>query len=209
MTSAGQPLNRPLFFLLVALVAVLSGSSSGYAQNDRNIEQQIATAQSRLDEAVAGVKDIVNQSITHLGRTPDMPVAVFPAGWFHEGAITPDFATVDVRATQEFPYSEYTYVTSNLNPDEAFIASELEFNSMTKYFYTDRTIPKRRLTEDEMLEINELYRTIAQCTQQLEKLKGHKRSLFTRISELPGSVIFIFIGLALGGLYLIVPVMRA
>ena len=69
-----------------------------------------------------------------------MRVAVFPQGWFHEGAITPDFATVDVRATQEFPYSEYTYVTSNLNPDEAFIASELEFNSMTKYFYADGSL---------------------------------------------------------------------
>ena len=208
MTRARQPLNRPLFFLLVLFSAVLLGSSSSYAQNDASIEQQIAAVQSRLDEAVTRVKDIVNQPVTHLSRTPDMRVAVFSPGWFHEGADTPDFASVDIRATQEFPYSKYTYVTSDLNPDEAFIGSELEFNSMTKYFYTDRTVPKRRLTEDEMLEINKLYRTIAQCTRQLEQLKGHESLPFLHMSQLSGGAILVLLGLAIGVLYLLFPVRR-
>lgn len=87
------------------------------------------------------------------------------AGWFHPGAAKPDFNTVDIRATQEFPYSAYDHVTSDLNPTEMFIGAELEFNPMTKYFYTDRTLPKRRLSDTEMVEINGLYRVIGRNQQ--------------------------------------------
>ena len=38
---------------------------------------------------------------------------------------------------------------------------------MTKYFYEDRSLPKKRLTEVEMLEINLLYRIIGKCEEQL------------------------------------------
>jgi len=69
-------------------------------------------------------------------------VAVYSPGWFHNGAIKPDFSNVDVRDTQELMYTGH--VSSDLNPSEMFIGSELEFNSMTKYFYTDRTLPKKR-----------------------------------------------------------------
>ncbi len=50
------------------------------------------------------------------------------------------------------------------------MSSELEFNSMTKYFYTDRRLPKKKLTGDEMLEINQLYRIIGHCNDQLSDL---------------------------------------
>jgi hypothetical protein len=48
-----------------------------------------------------------------------------------------------------------------------FIGRELEFNPMTKYFHTDRTLPKKRLSEAEMLEINRLYRVIGRDEQAL------------------------------------------
>jgi hypothetical protein len=38
---------------------------------------------------------------------------------------------------------------------------------MTKFFYQDRSLPKKKLTEDEMVEINRLYRIIATCCAQL------------------------------------------
>jgi hypothetical protein len=41
---------------------------------------------------------------------------------------------------------------------------------MTKYFITDRSVPKKKLTEAEMLEINRLYRIIGHCNQQLDEL---------------------------------------
>ena len=89
---------------------------------------------------------------------------MFSPGWFHDGAAKPDFGAVDVRATQEFPYHGFVYVTSDLNPTEMFVASELEFNAMTKYFYADRTLPKKRLSKAEMDEINGLYRAMVRTS---------------------------------------------
>jgi hypothetical protein len=41
---------------------------------------------------------------------------------------------------------------------------------MTKYFYNDFTVPKKKLTEAEMLEINQLCRVIGSCEKQLNEL---------------------------------------
>jgi hypothetical protein len=54
-----------------------------------------------------------------------------------------------------------------------FRGSDLEFNAMTKLFYTNRDIPKKRLTEAEMVQINSLYRTIGQCQAGIEQLQPH------------------------------------
>lgn len=118
----------------------------------------------QLDAAAARAKqrviDIVNQPIRHLQRTEE--AIEFSPGWFHPGAIKPDFDNVDIRATQELTYVKDRYVTSDLNPQEMFIGDELEFNAMTKYFYVDRSLPKARLSEAEMIEINRFYRIIGQ-----------------------------------------------
>jgi hypothetical protein len=47
-----------------------------------------------------------------------------------------------------------------------FRGRDLEFNPMTKYFYRDLSLPKKRLTEEEMLEVNRLYRIIARGEQR-------------------------------------------
>ncbi|MGX8008371.1 hypothetical protein ACVDG8_004805 [Mesorhizobium sp. ORM8.1] len=126
---------------------------------------------------------IVNQPITHLARSG--AVSVFSPGWFHEGAIKPDFNTVDIRSTQELSYQGN--VTSDIDPNEMFVGSELEFNAMTKYFYTDRSLPKKRLSEREMVEINGLYRVL-----------GHnERSVMIQWLMLGGLFVFAILGLAL------------
>jgi hypothetical protein len=130
-----------------------------------------SNAQSIMDDAIFQVQHIVNQPVTQLKRTPDMIVGDYP-GWFHPGAIKPNFNTVDVRTTQKFDYDQFPYVTSTLNPGVMFIGHDLEFNSMTKYFITDRSVPKKKLTEAEMLEINRLYRIIGHCEQQLDELQN-------------------------------------
>ncbi len=157
---------------LVLLLALFSSpviaASSGASTND----QQVATIKAQMDAAILRVQQIVNQPVTELRRTPDMQVATFgPGGWFHPGAIKPNFLTVDIRATQQFPYSQYQYVTSDLNPGVVFLGDELEFNSMTKYFYTNRSAPKKKLTESEMLEINQLYRVIGHFEHRLFDLE--------------------------------------
>src|SRR6185312_13200587 len=48
-----------------------------------------------------------------------------------------------------------------------FRGRDLEFNAMTKLFYTNRMLPKKRLTETEMLEINSLYRVIGRCRDKI------------------------------------------
>jgi hypothetical protein len=106
-----------------------------------------------------------------LARSEGMQVATYQPGWFHEGASKPNFNTVDVRTTRETPYDQHQYVTSDLNPDIVFIGSELEFNPMTKYFYTDRSLPKKKLSEADMIEINRLYRIIGRCETQLAELQ--------------------------------------
>jgi hypothetical protein len=92
-------------------------------------------------------------------------------GWFHAGAAKPDFNNVDVRTTQDTSYGQHEYVTSDLNPGVVFRGAEVEFNSMTKYFYTDLTLPRKRLSDDEMSEINRLYRIIGRCEKQLADLQ--------------------------------------
>jgi hypothetical protein len=114
----------------------------------------------RAEESVV---KIVNQPVTHLPRSG--PVALYSPGWFHAGATKPDFNNVDIRATQERSYEGH--VTSDLNPTEMFIGGELEFNAMTKYFYTDRTLPKKRLSDTEMVEINGLYHVIGHDEQAI------------------------------------------
>ena len=114
-------------------------------------------------QAEESVSKIVNQPITHLHRFG--PMKMFSPGWFHTGAIKPDFNTVDIRATQELLYQGN--VSSDLNPTEMFVGSDLEFNKMTKYFYADLTLPKKRLSESEMIEINGLYREIGRTEQAI------------------------------------------
>lgn len=134
-------------------------------------EDEIAALQKEKTEAIFKVEDIVNQPVTHLKRTPDMVVKNF-TDWGQHDAITPDFDSVDVRATQRPMFDGYQYVTCDLNPGEVFIGHELEFNKMTKYFYTDYSVPKKKLTEAEMLEINRLCRIIGRCNQQLYELQN-------------------------------------
>src|ERR1051325_1150453 len=66
-------------------------------------------AQAIMDDAIARVKAIINQPVGQLPRTPDMEVRTFSPGWFHAGAIKPDFKSVDVRTTQDTKNFEKPY----------------------------------------------------------------------------------------------------
>lgn len=133
--------------------------------------EEVAAVKKVLQAAVERVKEIVNQPAPSVPITPQMRVAWYGDAWFHPGAATPDFDNVDVRKTQDTSnYSRHEYVSSNMTRAVAYPGGELEFNSMTKFFYTDRSVPKKRLTEEEMLEINRLYRVIGRCQADLGRL---------------------------------------
>ena len=132
--------------------------------------QQVAAIKREMMDAIEQVKSIVNQPVPTIPITPEISRTVARWGdiWFHPGAAMPDFNNVDIRKTQETSnYAPHEYITSNLNPGVAFPGSGVEFNSMTKIFYVDRSLPKKKLTEEEMIEINRLYRIIGRCGAQL------------------------------------------
>jgi hypothetical protein len=134
---------------------------------------QIYALADQVNSAVKAILTIINAPVTHVPKQAGMKIQSFGPLWFKPGATRPDFNNPDIAKTQELPYAKYAYVSSDLNPDEAFIGSELEFNTMTKFFYIDRTVPKKKLTPAEMGEIDRLYRIIGQCEPQLIKL-GYK-----------------------------------
>jgi len=166
---SGLTRHLRLCLLLGGLLGVLESASWVGAQPGpaADKDKEIAAVHAEMNEAVDKVKTIVNQRVGALRRTAGMKVSTSSPGWFHDGATKPNFTTVDVRATQETPWAQKPYVTSDLNPGFVFVGSQLEFNSMTKYFYTDRSVPKKKLTEAEMLEINRLYRIIGKCEKRL------------------------------------------
>jgi len=133
--------------------------------------EQIAQAKRRLSEATEEVKRIINQPVDTVPLTPELRAEVWNEGWFHPGAGVPDFDNGDIRKTQETAqYEKYAYITSNLNPGVAFRGADVEFNGATKFFYEDRSLPKKRLTEAEMLEVDRLYRIIGSSVRQLQLL---------------------------------------
>jgi hypothetical protein len=132
--------------------------------------EQVAALQLAMTNAWQKVIQIVNQPVRAFAESENMRPSVYSPGWFHPGALTPDFNTVDVRKSQELSYASQPYVTSDLNPGIVFLGPELEFNSMTKLFYVNRSLPKHKLSEAEMLEINRLYRIIGHCRSELARL---------------------------------------
>jgi hypothetical protein len=161
--------SRP--YVVLSLIIAASISQACLAQDSAAQQARRGSLEAEMNDAIQRVQKIVNQPVTQIPRTEDMRVSTYRPGWFHDGAIKPDFNNVDVRASRETSYDKNQYVTSDLNPGIVFLGAELEFNPMTKYFYTDRSLPKKKLTEAEMLEINRLYRIIGRCEQELAKLK--------------------------------------
>jgi hypothetical protein len=164
---------------MLVLLLGLPAAAQADAAEPATPAQQIADLTAQKDKAVERVKAIVNQPVTHVPRSPWASVQIFRPGWFHPGAKVPDFNTVDVRTTQELPYARYQYVSSDINPREMFLGPQLEFNAMTKLFYMDRNLPKKRLSEAEMLEINRLYRIIGNSLDKIAEIQ--KASEFTLI----------------------------
>ncbi|HAV64963.1 MAG TPA: hypothetical protein DCY13_21650 [Verrucomicrobiales bacterium] len=156
----------------ILLLALGATSTLGAPQTlDVNKDGEMAALKSEIEQAMTAVRTIVNQPVAAVRRTREMRVGTFAPGWFHEGAAKPDFNTVDIRQTRDTAgYDKHPYVTSDLNPGLAWVSRTVEFNPATKYFYTNYSLPKKRLTEAEMVEINRLYRIIGQKETSLAEL---------------------------------------
>jgi hypothetical protein len=156
----------------VAQAAAPAQAGPGPTQAPKTGRELIVTIQRDERRAVQRVIDIVNQPLEQFPITRGMSVAYFPT-WFHPGAETPDFTNVDVTQFEDdknYEVPSYEYCTSPLCQGIAFRLSDVGFNSKTKMFYVDRSLPKKRLTIEEMKEINTQYRTIARCYNALVAL---------------------------------------
>lgn len=160
-----------IFFLAASFCLQAQQPGQPAAASTNSTAGQIAALQLEMTNAWLRVCAIVDQPVQAFQLDRSYHVAIYSPGWFHPGAILPDFNTVDVRQTQEFPYKS-DYVTSDLTPALMFKGSDLEFNAMLKYFYTNRSLPKKRLTEDEMVEINSQYRIIGRSWDALRALQA-------------------------------------
>lgn len=115
-----------------------------------------------MDVAIQRVQAIVNQ----------VPPAVSkPTGaesWnygFHPGATKPDFDSTDIVSGRElWPHD---YIDMQGSPNVYYRGTDCEFNSQTKFFYTNRAVPKKRLTDVEYQELVRLYRFLGKCQRDL------------------------------------------
>ena len=165
---------RICIVLVIVFGAAFAARVSGQTSTDQtsaSTNDQIAALQLQLTNAWHQVEAIVDQPVQAYRFDPTYHVSIYNQGWFHPGASTPDFNHVDVRQSQQFVYTA-PWVSSDLTPNMMFRGSDLEFNAMTKLFYTNRDLPKKRLTEAEMLQINSLYRTIGHCQTEIDRLQN-------------------------------------
>jgi hypothetical protein len=163
-----------LSLFTVCATAAFAGRVSAQTTADQTsagTNDQIAALQLQLTNAWHQVEAIVNQPVRAYERDPSYHVSIYSPGWFHPGASTPDFNHVDVRQSQQFVYTA-PWVSSDVTPNMMFRGSDLEFNAMTKLFYTNRDLPKKKLTGAEMVQINSLYRTIGHCQSEIDRLQN-------------------------------------
>ena len=116
-----------------------------------------------LDAAVARIRAIVNQ----------VPAPVIkPRGaesWtsgFHPGAIQPDFDHVDLLRERQV-LSTQPYMEMQGAPNVFYRGDDCEFNPQTKFFYTNRELPKKKLSDAEYGELTRLYRFVGKCERDL------------------------------------------
>src|SRR5580698_5821367 len=84
-----------LFILYVAVIRVSAQTTNDQTSMDTNA--QIASLQLQLTNAWHQVEAIVNQPVRAYRYDPSYRVSVYGPGWFHPGATTPAFSSVDVR----------------------------------------------------------------------------------------------------------------
>src|ERR1700722_3267776 len=90
------------FSLLVCLCPVAEAQPTDAldsATSTNSPADQIAALELEMTNAWLKVDAIVNQPVREYVQTSGYHLGITDGGWFHEGAIKPDFDKVDVRQT--------------------------------------------------------------------------------------------------------------
>ena len=111
---------------------------------------------------------------------------------YDPGAIKPDFNVADVVTGREAWNGDYVYMGTR--PGVFYRSADCEFNPQTKFFITDRNVPKKKLTDAENAEIVRLYRILGKdetilgtLPQRLAKADQTSAELLALNTQLPGA----------------------
>src|SRR5262245_35033554 len=97
-------LRARLSALSIFLILIGICESCSARQMAASTQAQRTTIEAEMKSAIDSVRRIVNQPVASFARTAEMQVSTYRPGWFHEGAIKPNFNEVDVRRTRETSY---------------------------------------------------------------------------------------------------------
>jgi hypothetical protein len=135
----------------------------------------VSEARRKLETALASAREIINQPVQGTPVTPQMlkqSAEQHLAGWDYLPAQTPNFIDAHIEDTQWLDTLGADWVTCNLTPGLAFRAKDLETNVQTRFFYTDLTLPKKRLSAEEMAQLDVIYHQIGMYAAYLQRA-GH------------------------------------
>jgi hypothetical protein len=148
-------------FAQISAVAKSQFERISRADVERSMSSQPAATE--LQTVTQQIQAIVNQTPT---TRPDKIGGTIWIG-FHDGAIKPKlkFITLEqLKAGREFYTADTAWMQGA--PNVFYVAREIEFNPMTKYFYTDRTKAKKRLSEAEYDQLLPLYHRLGDLEAQ-------------------------------------------
>jgi hypothetical protein len=134
----------------------------------------LSEARRKLETALANAREIINQPVPSVPVTPQMlkNSEQHLDGWMYLPAQTPAFMFAHVEDTQALDTWGAEWVTCNLTPGLAFRAKDLETNAQTRFFYMDLTLPKKRLSAEEMAQLDVIYHQIGMYAAYLQRA-GH------------------------------------
>ena len=118
----------PRFCIAIFLTLIGVCQACSAQQSSANTQRQRTAVEAEMKSAIEAVQRIVNQPVASFARTAEMNVSTYRPGWFHDGAIKPDFDNVDVRRTRETSYDGKEFVTSDLNPGVVFHGDDAVVN---------------------------------------------------------------------------------
>lgn len=121
-------------------------------------EKAVKTARVDFDKTTHQVQGIVNQTPAIVANPP--PGAEVFHYLIHDGANPPDYKAENLQGTRELWKGQYVYMEDA--PGVYYRGADCEFNAQTKYFYLNRKVPKKRLTDAEYQELTRLFRQLGQ-----------------------------------------------
>ncbi len=137
-----------------------------------------SAARGEFDKTTKKVQGIVNQVPTIVSKPPAGAEVYHYA--FHPGAEPPNYDAENLASTRELWKGEYAYIEGV--PDVYYRSADCEFNPQTKFFYTSRAVPKKKLTDAEYAELTRLYHQLGQQQKAIASISPPSTADAERVS---------------------------